>query len=208
LLLELAGDPMHNTTNVGKNDDTCQENRMATTAHERRRAAKAALLRTAARRKGERRGAEGEKTSRSASGDKPVLRLELKKFTRELTPLQTHDLVTKGIGVASLRRFMSAYQLLDSDQICKVIGTSERTLQRAAGKARPLDTNVSDRALRLASVTSQAIDVLGSQNAAERWLSRPALALDGRKPIDLLQSTEGTDLVKTLLTRMDYDVYA
>ena len=103
---------------------------------------------------------------------------------------------------------MGAYQLLDTEQVLQVVGISERTLQRAAEKARPLDINVSDRALRLASVTSQAIDVLGSQEAAERWLSSPALGLDGRKPIDLLQSTEGTDLVKTLLTRMDYDVYA
>jgi putative toxin-antitoxin system antitoxin component (TIGR02293 family) len=157
-----------------------------------------------------RRGAKGSvgKTSRAASGQAPVLMVEIKRFTRELTPLQTHDLVTKGIGVATLRRFMSAYHLLDTDQICKVIGTTDRTLQRAAEHSRLLDTNVSDRALRLASVTSQAIDVLGSQEAAERWLSSPALGLDGRKPIDLLQSTEGTDLVKTLLTRMDYGVYA
>jgi uncharacterized protein (DUF2384 family) len=32
--------------------------------------------------------------------------------------------------------------------------------------------------------------------------------LDERKPIDLLQSSEGTELVRTLLTRMDYGVYA
>jgi len=50
--------------------------------------------------------------------------------------------------------------------------------------------------------------VLGSQEAAERWLSTPAMALDRRRPIDLLQSSEGTELVKTLLTRMDYGVYA
>ena len=58
------------------------------------------------------------------------------------------------------------------------------------------------------SVTRQAIDVLGSQEAAERWLSTPATGLDQRKPIDLLQSSEGTELVKTLLTRMDFGVYA
>jgi putative toxin-antitoxin system antitoxin component (TIGR02293 family) len=172
----------------------------------RRRAVRAGLSKTG--HKGEGRGGLVVKASRPLPGQKSVLAVELKKFTKELTPLETHDLVTRGIGVASLRRFMNAYQLLDNDQICKVIGTSERTLQRAAEQARPLDTNVSDRALRLASVTSQAIDVLGSQEAAERWLASPALGLDGRKPIDLLQSTEGTDLVKTLLTRMDYDVYA
>jgi putative toxin-antitoxin system antitoxin component (TIGR02293 family) len=175
---------------------------MATSADQRRRAAKNIVLKSASRQKGS-RGVDIE-----LRGKTSALMVEVKRFTKELSPLQTHDLVTKGIGVANLRRLMNAYLLLDNDQICKVIGASERTLQRAAEKAKPLDTNVSDRAIRLASVTSQAIDVLGSQEAAERWLSSPALGLDGRKPIDLLQSTEGTDLVKTLLTRMDYDVYA
>jgi len=57
-------------------------------------------------------------------------------------------------------------------------------------------------------LTSQAVAVLGSKKAAVRWLTSPALGLDGRRPIDLLRTTKGTDLVRTLLTRMDYDVYA
>jgi putative toxin-antitoxin system antitoxin component (TIGR02293 family) len=56
--------------------------------------------------------------------------------------------------------------------------------------------------------TSGAIDVLGSKDAAEHWLAAPAIGLDQRQPIDLLQSSEGAELVKTLLTRMDYGVYA
>ena len=71
-----------------------------------------------------------------------------------------------------------------------------------------LDHNASDRALRLASVLNQATDVLGSQLAAEHWLSSPAIGLDRRIPIDLLQSSEGTAMVKTLLSRMEYGVYA
>ena len=58
------------------------------------------------------------------------------------------------------------------------------------------------------TVTGQAVEVLGSREAAERWLSTPAMGLDQRQPIELLQSSEGTDLVKTLLTRMDFGVYA
>ena len=63
-------------------------------------------------------------------------------------------------------------------------------------------------ALRLVSVTRQAIHVLGSQVAAERWLDSAAIGLDRRRPIDLLKSTEGCEMVKTLLTRMEYGVYA
>lgn len=41
-----------------------------------------------------------------------------------------------------------------------------------------------------------------------RQLASPALGLDRRRPIDLLQSSEGTGLAKTLLTRLDHGVYA
>jgi len=126
-----------------------------------------------------------------------------------MTGLRAHDLVTKGVSVAVAKQVMGAFQLIDETQLYNVLGISQKTMQRRSASAtKTLDPNASDRALRLVSVTSQAIDVLGSQDAAERWLSSPAMGLDRRKPIDLLQSTEGTEMVKTLLTRMDYGVYA
>ena len=50
--------------------------------------------------------------------------------------------------------------------------------------------------------------LLAAFASAERWLSSPAIGLDQRVPIDLLQSSEGTTMVKTLLSRMEYGVYA
>lgn len=129
------------------------------------------------------------------------------RFGKDLSPLQMHDLVTEGLPVERARDLIASFQLIDRETVLRTIGVSDRTLQRAKIADKPLDTNASDRSLRLASVVEQAIDVLGSQDAAERWLSTPAMALDRRRPIDLLQSSEGTELVKTLLTRMDYGVY-
>jgi putative toxin-antitoxin system antitoxin component (TIGR02293 family) len=56
-------------------------------------------------------------------------------------------------------------------------------------------------------IAEMAAAVLGTRSAAERWLSAPAIALDQRKPVDLLVSVEGRALVRTLLVRMDYGVY-
>lgn len=58
-----------------------------------------------------------------------------------------------------------------------------------------------------AAVVCQAIRVLGSEDDAERWLATPAIGLDSRRPVELLSSPEGNELVRTLLTRMDYCVY-
>ncbi len=134
--------------------------------------------------------------------------LGLLAASRNLSQLQTHDLVTVGLPVSAARELMSSFQLIDSDTVLKTLGVSERTLQRGEASGKLLDANTSDRALRLASIAAMATDVLGTREAAEQWLTSPAIGLDRRKPIDLLQSTDGTDLVRTLLIRMDYGVYA
>lgn len=124
-------------------------------------------------------------------------------------PIQLHDLVTNGLDVKNTLSFLKTYRILNRDQLLRAIGISERTLQRAtADNPKKLDPNASDRALRLALITELASDVLGSRESAEKWLSEPAMGLEQRKPIELLQSTEGAELVKTLLTRMDYGVYS
>ena len=131
------------------------------------------------------------------------------KLQSGLTGLEAHDLVTQGVRVADARQVMNAFTIINADQFYGVLGITERTMQRrAASVAKTLDANASDRALRLVAATSQAIAVFGTQEAAERWLASPAIGLDQRKPIDLLQSSEGTELVKTLLSRMEYGVYA
>ena len=125
------------------------------------------------------------------------------------TGLAAHDLVAKGLGVAEARQVLAGFIVIDEKQFYSVLGITPRTMQRrAASASKTLDANASDRALRLVSVMRQAEEVLGSQEAAERWLSSPAIGLDQRVPIDLLQSSEGTIMVKTLLSRMEYGVYA
>jgi putative toxin-antitoxin system antitoxin component (TIGR02293 family) len=126
----------------------------------------------------------------------------------DMTPLQAHDIVTRGLPVVLAREMIDAYEVIAREALLLAIGVSERTLQRGKDADRLLDSNATDRLIRLASITEQAIDVLGSKEAAEHWLSVPAIGLDQRRPIDLLQSSEGAELVKTLLTRMDYGVYS
>jgi putative toxin-antitoxin system antitoxin component (TIGR02293 family) len=52
-----------------------------------------------------------------------------------------------------------------------------------------------------------AIQVLGSQAVAARWMGRPAPALDGRCPGELLGDDAGVEAVRTLLMRIEYGVY-
>ena len=58
-----------------------------------------------------------------------------------------------------------------------------------------------------AEILTKATRVFGSQDEAERWLKRPAIGLDQKRPVDLLTTPAGVKLVEDHLERLEYDVY-
>jgi uncharacterized protein (DUF2384 family) len=58
------------------------------------------------------------------------------------------------------------------------------------------------------STAKHAAEVFGSAEIARRWLQEPNLAIDGRPPMELLDSESGYARVRTLLDRIDYGVLA
>ena len=65
----------------------------------------------------------------------------------------------------------------------------------------------SGRAWKFAEVLATATEVFGSQPEAEQWMVAPAVALDQRRPIDLLESSVGLELGEQLLGRIEHGVY-
>ncbi|WP_233887961.1 antitoxin Xre/MbcA/ParS toxin-binding domain-containing protein [Paraburkholderia flagellata] len=61
--------------------------------------------------------------------------------------------------------------------------------------------------VRVSAMFDQATGVFGCEEGAEGWLETPAYGLDGRRPVDLLRSAEGTRVIYDLLTRLDYGTY-
>jgi putative toxin-antitoxin system antitoxin component (TIGR02293 family) len=57
------------------------------------------------------------------------------------------------------------------------------------------------------AVLAKAAAVFGSRQAAEEWMDKPAIGLNRQKPIDLLSSIEGRELVCTYLTQIEFGVY-
>lgn len=56
-------------------------------------------------------------------------------------------------------------------------------------------------------ILDMAQRVMGNRELAEKWLSQPAIALDGRIPQDVLTTVCGRNSVAELLTRMELGVY-
>jgi putative toxin-antitoxin system antitoxin component (TIGR02293 family) len=71
-----------------------------------------------------------------------------------------------------------------------------------------LSSEQSGRARKLAEILGKGTSIFGSKEEAEQWLGRPAIGLDQRKPIDLLTTPAGVELVEDFLARLEYGVYA
>jgi putative toxin-antitoxin system antitoxin component (TIGR02293 family) len=136
-------------------------------------------------------------------GGSRVLRCQLRD------PLDVHEILSRGLPREALTTLIGNVSVLHNPALLKMaIGVSLRTAQRKkAAPGKPLSPEQSGRAWKFAEILAQATKVLGSQEEAEQWLQRPAMALDQQRPIDLLATPAGAELVETLLGRIEYGVY-
>ncbi len=126
------------------------------------------------------------------------------------TPLDAHEMILQGLPAAALKHLLGTLEVLDkTTSLEKAVGMSLRTFQRRRDEpSLPLSIEQSGRAWKFAEILARATAVFGTQTEAEGWLDRAALALDGRRPIDLLATPAGVEMVEDLLTRLEYGVYA
>ena len=124
-------------------------------------------------------------------------------------PIEAHDLLVKGLPAKALIHLVDSLVILNWDAALEnILGMSLRTLQRHKEvPKKALSREQSGRAWKFAEILAKATAVFGSQHEAEQWLERPAMALEQRRPIDLLATPAGAELVDALLGRLEYGVY-
>ena len=125
------------------------------------------------------------------------------------SPLDAHDLLMVGLPGYSLLALTERFsQSAWTSSFEKAIGVSQRTFQRRKGAlGKVLSPEQSSRAWKFAEIFAKAIEVMGSEDRARAWLTEPAMALDRRKPIDLMATPAGAELVEDLLVQLEYGVY-
>ena len=124
--------------------------------------------------------------------------------------LEVHEVLLKGLPAGALLHLVSSVGFLEQgDALSNAIGISLRTLQRMRirNPDELLSREQSSRAWRFAEIFGHAVEVQGSEAAAEDWMNRPAIGLSGRRPIDLVATSAGAEVVEEYLTRMEYGVY-
>jgi putative toxin-antitoxin system antitoxin component (TIGR02293 family) len=126
------------------------------------------------------------------------------------TAFDAHDLIGDGLPNGCIVRLGNRYLSgSGATPFFAIMGISQRTFQRCKSQPddKPLSPEISGRLWKFAEVLGRASEVFSTREAAEAWMMAPAMALDGRCPVDLLTTPVGVEAVEDLLTRLKYDVY-
>ena len=123
--------------------------------------------------------------------------------------LDAHEMLLEGLPSDALRHLVDGFVVLQKTaSLEKAVGMSLRTFQRRRDEPdRPLSLEQSGRTWKFAEILVRATAVFGSQQEAETWLERPAIGLEQRRPLDLLSTPAGVEIVEDFLGRLEYDVY-
>lgn len=121
---------------------------------------------------------------------------------------EIHGALVQGLPSSLLISLLDQLDLLAIDDVAAALGLSSRTLRRLREQPeRSLPPDLASKAWQLAEVLAKAGTVFGGAAAAQRWLATPAMGLDGVRPIDLLRTLQGSELVAEFLGRLEHGVY-
>lgn len=102
---------------------------------------------------------------------------------------------------------LTRYLSFSISQIAKLLPISERTIQRYA-RRRHFNRVVSEQILQIAEVAAKGIEVFKDKENFLSWMNQPNTALGNRKPLTLLSSRFGTEMVLDELGRIEHGVFS
>jgi putative toxin-antitoxin system antitoxin component (TIGR02293 family) len=119
-----------------------------------------------------------------------------------------HSAIVSGVPYGSLIYLVDQVKGLEEGDVAKVLGISTRTLRRQSETPeKPMPADLASKTWLFAETLAKATEIFGGKEEAERWMSKPAMGLDDQRPIDLLQTVQGAELVNDFLGRLEYGVY-
>lgn len=130
----------------------------------------------------------GPETTGSANNDMDLVRL-----------------VRRGLPVNALQHVIDTGRLTRAEVDTVVLPRKTLANRRRLGT---LTQDQSDRLFRVARVLAMAELIFGSREKAGDWLRRPTTPLDGERPLEMLDTDEGTRQVEALLGRIAHGIAA
>ncbi len=95
---------------------------------------------------------------------------------------------------------------IPTSEFARFVHVSTRTL--TSHKEKLLDSHVSDHSVTISRVYARCIEVFRTRERAVRWLKNPVLALGNARPLDLLETGTGINMIMNVLGRIEHGVYS
>jgi putative toxin-antitoxin system antitoxin component (TIGR02293 family) len=113
----------------------------------------------------------------------------------------------EGITKASIDYLTTHMGITRKTMAEDVLGMSVKTLERKTPKEK-LDKQASSHAIEIAKVMQHAYDVFGDEEKVKRWMNKENRALNHLKPVMILGTLTGINMVNDILGRIQEGVYS
>jgi putative toxin-antitoxin system antitoxin component (TIGR02293 family) len=115
-------------------------------------------------------------------------------------------IIKGGLKSKSIKSFIK-HSNLSQKQVSRLIHISERTLQRNSPD-KLINISTSEKLVELARLFHKGIQVFNDKEKFNTWLNRPNKSLENLKPIELIETSLGIDLVFDELLKIEHGVFS
>lgn len=114
-------------------------------------------------------------------------------------------IVTSRAGLpSSMLVSLARHYRISRQHAYRLAGMTPATADRKIRQQERLAPEASERLTRIAQIEAEAMDVLGSEEVAHRWLETPNSALGGESPLEMTDTGYGAGAVLRLLGAIRY----
>ena len=116
------------------------------------------------------------------------------------------EAIRKGLLPSQVELFLKV-NAFPTKETLEVLDINATTFFKRKKTRTKLNSEMSEKFLRLARVTQLAFKVIGDKTEALAWLSREIPSLGKQRPLDLLDTEAGHRLVEEALLQIEHGVY-
>ena len=122
--------------------------------------------------------------------------------------LQVSRLIEDGISFQLFEQIQE-YSPFTDIQWAEILELSTKSLSRyKTSKDFHFKVLHSEKIVEVLEILIMGHEVFGTKDKFERWLMSPSFALGGYKPVELIKTSYGQELIMTELTHIDHGIFA
>jgi putative toxin-antitoxin system antitoxin component (TIGR02293 family) len=123
------------------------------------------------------------------------------------SPFDDIDLAIEGVSKASIDNLATRLGISRKKMAENILSLSVKSMERK-GDSEKLDKKTSSHAIEIARVMQHAYQVFENEDKVKDWMNRENRSVKNRKPIELLETLSGINLVNDILGRIEEGVYS